>query len=167
RAVVHMPILDAEGADMALAIKADIVLVLLGLGILRIGADAVKDAVHIVRQVAVHLAVIERVLRAVDAAAGTAAAAEGPAVLAEEHFGLGLCRRPPQRAGQGAGAQRHAAQDLAAVDPAAVCLRILPCLAVFRHLGLLFTRCAGCGRPDYNWCYHCTPGSRGQTTSLR
>ncbi len=130
-AVVDVAVLDAEHRDMAFPVEGDVHLVLVGLGVLGIGADPVEDAVQAVGQLALHLAVVEIDLRAVDGARRAAARAEGPAeaaaALGEQHLRLGL-RRGGQAAGKHAGPESHAAQKRAPIHAAPVLVthRALP-----------------------------------------
>ena len=64
--VIHMAVLDAEHAGMSLAIEADVVVEAFGFRVLGIGTHAIEGAVEIVGQVAFDLAVVQRVLGAVD-----------------------------------------------------------------------------------------------------
>jgi hypothetical protein len=114
-AKVHMSVLDAEGADRALAIEGNVVGVDFRLRVLRIRADPKEDTVEVLRQGAVDFAVIEIIFRPIHRAHGTAAAAEAAAVLGELNLGLSGarqyqaahgCGRP--RAGTGHGAHEAA-----------------------------------------------------------
>ena len=78
-----MAFLDAEQGDVAFAVKGDVILVLLWLGILGIRTDPVKGAIQILGQITLDLAVIEIILGAADSAAGAASATEQAAVFRE------------------------------------------------------------------------------------
>src|SRR3569833_301619 len=93
RPVVDMSILDAEHADMSLAIEADVVTVLGKLRILGIRSDAEKSAVQVRGKLSLHLAVIEVDFRAIDASRLATPATEAPRVLGEEYLRLRRARR--------------------------------------------------------------------------
>ena len=61
-----MPVLDAEHAGMSFAVEADVVVEALGLRVLGVGTHAIEGAIEIVGQLAFDLAVVQRVLGAVD-----------------------------------------------------------------------------------------------------
>ncbi len=79
-AEVHVTVLDLEHRQVAFAVESDVAGVLRRLRVLRIGSDSIEGALHIGRELAFHLAVVQVILRSVDAAcdtpSGTEAAAE-------------------------------------------------------------------------------------------
>ncbi len=84
---------------MPLAVEADVVAVLGGFRVLRVGADTEKRAIQVRRQLPIHLAVEQFDLRAVHTANLAATASKGVGVGREEHLGFGGAGR--QGAGYG------------------------------------------------------------------
>src|SRR6202012_1771251 len=92
-AVVDVPVLEAEHAHMPLAVETDVVAVLRGFRVLRVGADTEKCAIQVGWQLPIHLAVEQFVFRAVHTAPRTATAAEPAWVGREEHLRFGRTGR--------------------------------------------------------------------------
>ncbi len=120
-AEVNVAVLDVEHRQMTLAVEGDVVHVLRGLGVLRIGPDAIEDPAQVGRQLALDLAIVEIVLRAIDAVACAPATAERPATGAhaprrKQH--LRARRLEGTQAGDARADQRHRAHERPAVDAA-------------------------------------------------